>query len=1071
MNFILFLTFFLVTQDGFCKILNVGLLCAYNNTEITPFVGWKQTAGAVGVAWDKIQADGLLPSYNVLNLTWVMGECVESTDAGAVIAWAQTGGDVVLGPACSASALVSGTVGKYFNFPIIVWAPTYASDLLDTYEYPTAISSTFSSINQAQVLLQILGRYQWSEIALIYYASRSSLIPRCSLVMTDLEDLTNGILNLTITYRRQLLSYNNDTFRSALKSIRDVSRITIACFESDEARRNFLVAIAEAGMDTEEYMWIMIESRKAGFANIWRDTKPTPDGKDAIALRAARRIFVIDVEPLNSTAEFIADVKQKMTEPPYNCNDCTDIDPTVSQVGELADAMLLYAVALNKSLASGIAKPTGTDLARFAMGTFEGFTGTVIINQNLSRDPVFYVWGLNTSDQEVVLMKITGALSVEGVVISEMQPPSVIWVNHGGSPPLNRPHCGFDGKACPPSFVEQYLAVTLASIAVGLVLIAIIAAAVIYIMRTKRKEQERLNLLWQIPFISLQKPNQKSGATSSRSLQSSMSTSTKLTIDSKRDTTSHSFFTLGNDSIVARKHKVRTLMNKNDCAALRKMRSTDHDNLCRFIGLCMDSPELLSLWRYCARGSLKDVIEKGSLQMDWFFKYSLIRDISEGIYFLHHSQFGAHGWISSSTCLVDERWQVKITYYGLDTIKALEIKEPKRLVWAAPEHIRDPMMPPTKEGDIYSFAIVCSEIVTKRAPWDLDNQDYDLDELIYKVKRGGRAPIRPSLDTDDEHNASLSLLIRDCWSEEPEQRPSCDQVRTLIKGFNQNKSSNLMDHVFNVLEQYASNLEEEVQARMKELTEEKKKSDILLYRMLPNYTHQEPTKYPAKYCLHYFSVFYLIAPEDCIEQNGCVTRVAEKLKLGQSVEPETFDCVTLFFSDVVSFTTLASRCTPLQVVNLLNDLYTVFDAIIDEHDVYKVETIGDGYLCVSGLPHRNGNEHAKEIAEMSFSLLRAIRVFRIPHLPDEKINIRVGLHTGPVVTGVVGMTMPRYCLFGDTVNTASRMESNGKPGRVHISSDTKNFLTEKIGGYKTELRGEVIVKEKYKITMSEVVFP
>ncbi|VDK59367.1 unnamed protein product [Cylicostephanus goldi] len=85
-----------------------------------------------------------------------------------------------------------------------------------------------------------------------------------------------------------------------------------------------------------------------------------------------------------------------------------------------------------------------------------------------------------------------------------------------------------------------------------------------------------------------------------------------------------------------------------------------------------------------------------------------------------------------------------------------------------------------------------------------------------------------------------------------------------------------MDHVFNVLEQYASNLEEEVEARMKELTEEKKKSDILLYRMLPK-------------------------------------QVAERLKMGQPVEPETFECVTLFFSDVVSFTTLASRCTPLQV--------------------------------------------------------------------------------------------------------------------------------------------------------------
>ncbi|ETN75604.1 adenylate/guanylate cyclase catalytic domain protein [Necator americanus] len=400
------------------------------------------------------------------------------------------------------------------------------------------------------------------------------------------------------------------------------------------------------------------------------------------------------------------------------------------------------------------------------------------------------------------------------------------------------------------------------------------------------------------------------------------------------------------------------------------MRTVDHDNLCKFFGLSMDGPQMLSVWRYCARGSLKDVIAKGSLQMDWFFKYSLIRDLCEGIFYLHHS-LGAHGWISSGTCLVDERWQVKITFYGMDAIKTIEMREQQgtyifHSLWLAPEHIRDPLLLPTKEGDIYSFAIVCSEIITKKSAWDLENQDYDLDELVYKIKRGGRSPIRPLLETEDEYNSSFSLLIKDCWSEEVDMRPSCDQVKSLIKSMNHNKSSNLMDHVFNVLEQYASNLEDEVQARMKELTEEKKKSDILLYRMLPSY-------------------------------------------------------------------------------------------LVDYH-VSKVETIGDGYLCVSGLPHRNGNEHAKEVAEMSFELLRSIRSFRIPHLPNEKINIRVGLHTGSVVTGVVGITMPRYCLFGDAVNIASRMESNGKPGRVHISTDTMKFLTEVIGGYKTEPRGEVIVK-------------
>ena len=188
--------------------------------------------------------------------------------------------------------------------------------------------------------------------------------------------------------------------------------------------------------------------------------------------------------------------------------------------------------------------------------------------------------------------------------------------------------------------------------------------------------------------------------------------------------------------------------------------------------------------------------------------------------------------------------------------------------------------------------------------------------------------------------------------------------------------------------------------------------------------------------------------------------MAEKLKLGQSVEPETFDCVTCFFSDVVSFTTLASRCTPLQVVNLLNDLYTVFDGIISEYDVYKVETIGDGYLCVSGLPHRNGNEHARHIANMSLAFMRSLDRFTIPHLPGERISLRIGIHTGGCVAGVVGLSMPRYCLFGDTVNTASRMESNGKPNKIHVSAEANHFLTRVIGGYITESRGEVIIKGK-----------
>lgn len=117
---------------------------------------------------------------------------------------------------------------------------------------------------------------------------------------------------------------------------------------------------------------------------------------------------------------------------------------------------------------------------------------------------------------------------------------------------------------------------------------------------------------------------------------------------------------------------------------------------------------------------------------------------------------------------------------------------------------------------------------------------------------------------------------------------------------------------------------------------------------------------------------------------------------------------------------------PLQVVNLLNDLYTLFDGIIGNYDVYKVETIGDAYMVVSGLPKTNGILHAGEAASMSLHLLDAIRKFRIRHRPNDTLKLRIGLHSGSCVSGVVGQKMPRYCLFGDTVNTASRMESTGQ---------------------------------------------
>lgn len=236
------------------------------------------------------------------------------------------------------------------------------------------------------------------------------------------------------------------------------------------------------------------------------------------------------------------------------------------------------------------------------------------------------------------------------------------------------------------------------------------------------------------------------------------------------------------------------------------------------------------------------------------------------------------------------------------------------------------------------------------------------------------------------------------------------------------KSKNIMDQMMEMMEKYANNLEDLVNERTRLLCEEKRKTEDLLHRMLPQ----------------------------------CV---AEKLTKGHGVEPVSFDAVTIYFSDIVGFTSMSAESTPLQVVNFLNDLYTVFDRIIKGYDVYKVETIGDAYMVVSGLPISNEDRHVGEIASMSLELLQAVRSHKISHRPNETLKLRIGVHTGPVVAGVVGLTMPRYCLFGDSVNTASRMESNGEALRIHISERTKLAL-DKLGGYIVENRGLISMKGK-----------
>ncbi|KAK6046588.1 hypothetical protein COOONC_15907, partial [Cooperia oncophora] len=131
------------------------------------------------------------------------------------------------------------------------------------------------------------------------------------------------------------------------------------------------------------------------------------------------------------------------------------------------------------------------------------------------------------------------------------------------------------------------------------------------------------------------------------------------------------------------------------------MREMQHDNLNRFLGLCLDGPQLLSIWKYCNRGSLHDVITRGATTMDNIFVFSLIRDIANGLGFIHGSFLEFHGFLTSKCCLVDDRWQAKVSGHGLRKIRQYDKRLPEDLLWTAPELLRKDDIGGSAEADIY----------------------------------------------------------------------------------------------------------------------------------------------------------------------------------------------------------------------------------------------------------------------------------------------------------------------------------------------------------------------------------
>ena len=217
-----------------------------------------------------------------------------------------------------------------------------------------------------------------------------------------------------------------------------------------------------------------------------------------------------------------------------------------------------------------------------------------------------------------------------------------------------------------------------------------------------------------------------------------------------------------------------------------------------------------------------------------------------------------------------------------------------------------------------------------------------------------------------------------------------------------------------------------IQKTKKIIEEEKEKSDELLLNILPSETAQE-------------------------------------LKEKGKSDARLYDMVTILFTDFKGFTEIASEMSPTNLVEEIDFCYRKFDEIISNHQIEKIKTIGDAYMAVGGLPVANAT-HAEDIIEAAIEIRDFMNSLKTQRLSEDKpfFEIRIGIHSGPVVAGIVGIKKFAYDIWGDTVNIAARMESNSEAGKINISEDTYHLVKEQ---FECHARGKISVKGKGDLSM------
>nr|XP_019950501.1 PREDICTED: retinal guanylyl cyclase 2-like [Paralichthys olivaceus] len=998
-----------------CLIFKVGVLGPWN---CDPVYYRALPAAAARLAVSRINGDLSLDLGLKLDFSILQEPC-ETSKALTAFIYYEKMADAFLGPTNPGYCVAASLLAKNWDKAIFSYG-CLSYELDRATGYPTFVRTLPFPI---EVLFIVMKHFRWAS-AVVVSSNEDIWVDTAGRVATALRN--KGLPIGLVTS----VGLNETEVESTLGKIQAAGevRVIIMCMHSvlvgGEQQATFLLKAQKMGMTSGRYVFVPFDTLL--YSLPYTNVSYVPLQNNSSLREAYDAVLTVTVasEPLSFNEAFVA---AKMSKEVTVAMQPEQVNPLF---GTIYNSIYLLAKSIHSTRRAGM-QLTASNLAYFTRNTtFSGFNQRFKVDNTGEVKTNYVILDTDNSGSQLYQTYVVDLTSR----VLRFAGRSINFP--GGSPPPSDSKCWFEKNAICSGGVEvTYIIVVLAvilTLAVGGLAISLYIRRRLQQIQLVKGPNRILLTIEDLTFINPQLSKKKitlEDLSESKSALEEKSADCSRSVNSMQAAThdSTNVAVYEGDWVWLKKFEGGQFkeVKQSTTKIFTKMKDLRNENVNPFLGFFTDCSMFAVVTEHCSRGSLQDLLRNEDVKLDWMFKSSLLLDLIKGMKYLHHREF-PHGRLKSRNCVVDGRFVLKITDYGfnelLESQKApLEEHPPEDLFWTAPEFLRDlaSSRKGTYKGDVYSFSIILQEVVVRGLPYCM--LGLPPEEIIRKVKKP--PPMcRPTVAPDQAPLECIQLM-KQCWSELPDRRPNFEEIFDRFKIINKGKKTNIIDSMLRMLEQYSSNLEDLIRERTEELEVEKQRTEKLLSEMLP----------PS---------------------------VAEALKTGATVEPEYFDQVTIYFSDIVGFTTISSLSDPIEVVDLLNDLYTLFDAVLSSHDVYKVETIGDAYMVASGLPKRNGNKHAAEIANMSLNILSSVGTFRMRHMPDVPVRIRIGIHSGPCVAGVVGLTMPRYCLFGDTVNTASRMESTGLPYRIHVNISTVKILHSLNEGYKIEVRGKTELKGK-----------